>query len=107
LRSGQNPAPIRRLYQCVIFALHIDTKAAIAAVSVPHLAGSAVRFWLLRAKLDRTFLWNFGLTSAGEGLTGALLHAWASSSALAIVFGMLLVFAGPFSCPADGASAGP
>ena len=37
---------------------------------------------------------SFGLTSAAGGLTGALLNSWATSRALEIVFGSLLVLAG-------------
>jgi len=77
-----------------MLALHVGTKTAVAAVSVPHLVGTAIRFWRLRAHVDRRLLWSFGLTSAAGGLAGALLHARASSPALAIVFGGLLVFAG-------------
>jgi uncharacterized membrane protein YfcA len=77
-----------------LLALHVDTKTAVAAVSVPHLVGTAIRFWRLRRNIDRAVLWRFGLTSAAGGLLGALLHAWASSRALAMVFGGLLVFAG-------------
>jgi uncharacterized protein len=77
-----------------LLALHVDTKTAVAAVSVPHLIGTSIRFWLLRANVDRALLWRFGLTSAAGGLIGALLHAWASSPALALIFGALLVFAG-------------
>jgi uncharacterized membrane protein YfcA len=75
-------------------ALHVNAKAAVAAVSVPHLVGTAIRFWGLRAHLDRRVLWRFGLTSAAGGLLGALLHAGAPSPDLAIVLGALLVFAG-------------
>jgi uncharacterized protein len=58
------------------------------------VAGTALRFWRLRRRVDRRiFLW-FGATSAAGGLLGALLHAWASSRALAIVFGILLLFVG-------------
>jgi uncharacterized membrane protein YfcA len=77
-----------------MLALHAGTKTAVAAVSVPHLVGTAIRFWRLRAHIDRRLLWSFGLTSAAGGLAGALLHARASSPALAVVFGGLLVFAG-------------
>src|SRR5437867_2487120 len=77
-----------------LLALHVETKTAVAAVSVPHLVGTAIRFWRLRSHVDRRLLWSFGLTSAAGGLAGALLHARASSPALAIVFGALLVFAG-------------
>jgi uncharacterized protein len=77
-----------------LLALHVGTKTAVAAVSVPHLVGTAIRFWRLRSHVDGGLLWSFGLTSAAGGLGGALLHARASSPALAIVFGVLLVFAG-------------
>ncbi|HET7698967.1 MAG TPA: sulfite exporter TauE/SafE family protein [Vicinamibacterales bacterium] len=77
-----------------LLALRVDAKLAVAAVAIPHVAGTALRFWLLRSRLDRRiFVW-FGATSAAGGLAGALLHAWASSRALAIVFGGLLLFVG-------------
>jgi uncharacterized membrane protein YfcA len=77
-----------------LLALRADAKLAVAAVSIPHVIGTAVRFWLLRGHVDRRiFLW-FGLTSAVGGLTGALLHAYASTRALAVVFGCLLLFVG-------------
>jgi uncharacterized membrane protein YfcA len=37
---------------------------------------------------------SFGITSAAGGLAGALLHNLANSRALAVVFGLLLVFVG-------------
>jgi uncharacterized membrane protein YfcA len=77
-----------------LLAFDVGTKTAVAAVSIPHLIGTSIRFWRLRKHVDRKVLWRFGLTSAAGGLTGALLHAWASSRALAMVFGGLLVFAG-------------
>ena len=77
-----------------LLALRVDTKIAVAAVSIPHLVGTSIRFWLLRPAVNRTVLWRFGLTSAFGGLTGALLHAQTSGRALAMVFGVLLVFAG-------------
>jgi uncharacterized membrane protein YfcA len=77
-----------------LLALHAGTKTAVAAVSIPHLAGTALRFWWLRKSLDRTLFWRFGLTSAAGGLAGALLNARVSSPALTVVFGSLLVFAG-------------
>ena len=77
-----------------LLALHVGTKTAVAAVSVPHLIGTFIRFWRLRAHLDRSVLWRFGLTSAAGGLAGALLNASAPSPALAVVLGALLVFAG-------------
>jgi len=77
-----------------LLALHVDTKTAVAAVSVPHLVGTSIRFWRLRTSVNRALLWRFGLTSAAGGLIGALLHTRASSPALATVFGVLLVLAG-------------
>ena len=76
------------------FAVVVDTKVAVAAASIPHLAGTAWRFWTLRAHVDRHVLWTFGLASAAGGIAGALLHAYATSSALTVVFGALLLFVG-------------
>ena len=77
-----------------LMALGSDTKAAVAAVSIPHLLGTLLRFWRLRAYIDRRVLLHFGTTSAAGGLIGALLHAYAGSPALTAIFGGLLVFAG-------------
>lgn len=76
-----------------MLALEVDTRLAVAAVSVPHVIGTALRFWLLTGSVDRRVFWNFGLTSAAGGLTGAMLHGWASNRWLTIVFGLLLLFA--------------
>jgi uncharacterized protein len=77
-----------------LLALHAGTRIAVAAVSVPHLIGTAIRFWRLRRDVDRRLLWRFGLTSAAGGLIGALLHTRASNPALAVVLGILLLVAG-------------
>jgi uncharacterized membrane protein YfcA len=77
-----------------VLAAQVGTKLAIAAVSVPHLAATALRLWLLRGHVDRRLLVSFGLMSAAGGLTGALVHAYAASPALTIVFGSLLTFTG-------------
>lgn len=69
-------------------------KLAVAAVSVPHLIGTSIRFWRFRREVDWAIVRSFGLTSAAGGLTGALLNALATSRALEIVFGSLLVLAG-------------
>jgi uncharacterized protein len=75
-------------------ALATGTKLAVAAVAIPHFVGSAQRFWLLRAHVDRRVLVRFGIASAAGGLIGALLHTRVSNRALAIVFGALLILAG-------------
>ncbi len=75
-----------------LIALRFGTRIAVAAISIPHVIGTALRFGILRGHVDRrVFVW-FGLASAAGGLAGALLHAWASNRALAIVFGCLLLF---------------
>ena len=75
-----------------VLGLVVDTKTAVAAVSIPHLVGTAVRFWKLRPDVDRHTLWRFGVPSAAGGLTGALLHEWATNPWLTVLFGALLVF---------------
>ena len=76
-----------------VLALSVDTRLAVAAVSIPHVVGTAVRFALLRGRIDRKVLLTFGLTSAAGGLVGAALDERASSSWLNVVFGCLLLFA--------------
>lgn len=75
-----------------VFALDMGTRLAVAAVSVPHLIGTALRFALLRGHIDRRVFLSFGLTSAAGGLTGALLHSRLGNPSLSIVFGLLLLF---------------
>ena len=72
--------------------LSVGTKLAVAAVSVPHLVGTAMRFWILRDAIDLRVLWRFGLASAGGGLAGALVHGWFASPWLSVVFGVVLLF---------------
>ncbi len=70
------------------------TKLAVAAVSLAHIVGTSIRFWRFRRDVDWSIVRSFGFTSAAGGLTGALLNTWATSRALEIVFGSLLVLAG-------------
>lgn len=77
-----------------LLATQLDTKTAVALVSVPHLVATAVRFYSLRGKVDLRVFWSFGILSAMGGLIGALLNAYANSPALSMVFGGLLIFAG-------------
>lgn len=77
-----------------VLATQLDVRLAIAAVSLPHLVGTFVRFLLVRTHIDREVLLGFGAASAIGGLTGAALQAVVQSAVLAIVFGGLLVFAG-------------
>jgi uncharacterized protein len=77
-----------------VLAARLGTKLAVAAVSIPHLAGTALRFLLIRRHVDRRVLLGFGITSAAGGLAGALLHTRFSSTVLTYVLAGLLVFAG-------------
>ena len=77
-----------------VLAIETGTKLAVAAVSIPHLVGTAQRFWLLRRHVDRHVLLGFGVASAVGGLAGALVHVWVSSRALAVVFGIVVAIAG-------------
>jgi len=77
-----------------LLAAQLGTKLAVAAVSFPHIAGTLLRFWLIRTHVDRRVLVTFGITSAAGGLAGALLHVWFKSAVLGYILGALLVFAG-------------
>jgi uncharacterized membrane protein YfcA len=77
-------------------SLQTGTKLAVAAIAIPHVIGTAQRFWMLRAHVDRRVLFGFGIASAIGGLAGALLHTWVSSRALTIVFGVVVGMTGVF-----------
>jgi uncharacterized protein len=53
-----------------VLAVRVGTKLAVAAVSVPHVTATALRFWLMRKHVDRRLLWSFGVMSAAGGLSG-------------------------------------
>jgi uncharacterized protein len=76
-----------------VLALQVDTRLAVAAVSIPHLIGTSLRFALMHRGIDRRVLWSFGLASAAGGLAGALLYGITSNRWLTILFGVLLLFA--------------
>jgi Predicted permeases len=77
-----------------LLALHMDTRVAVAVVSIPHFLGTGLRFWRLRKSLNRQVFLSFGITSAAGGLTGAALHSTVGSPALTGIFAALLLFAG-------------
>lgn len=77
-----------------VMATGMGIKTAIAAVAVPHAAGTALRLWHLRGSVDREVLRSFGLASAAGGLAGALVHGAAASPVVSIAFAGLLVMAG-------------
>jgi len=77
-----------------LLSVKTGIKIAVAAVSIPHVIATAVRFWSLRDRVDMQVLKTFGAMSAAGGLIGALLHTYATSSALRYVFAAILMFAG-------------
>jgi uncharacterized membrane protein YfcA len=66
----------------------------VAMVAIPHFAATVFRGFRLRRDIDRKALVHFGVPSVIGGLTGALIHGFARSTWLGIVFGGLLVFSG-------------
>jgi uncharacterized membrane protein YfcA len=73
-------------------AWQLDARLAVAAVSIPHIVGTAFRFWLLGGHVDRRVLWSFGVMSAAGGLLGALVQEQATTPLLMVIFGVLLLF---------------
>lgn len=76
-----------------LLALSVGTGLAVAAVSIPHLVATGLRFVMLRQHLDWRAFRGFGLASAAGGLAGALLHGQATNPLLRTVFGCLLLLA--------------
>lgn len=77
-----------------VLSLSLGTKLAVAIVSIPHLIGTAIRFFMLHQHVDKRVLLQFGIMSAIGGLAGALLHATFATPALTLIFGIILLFAG-------------
>lgn len=77
-----------------VLAMRYGMHLAVAMVAIPHVIGTALRFWFLRKSLDRRVLLTFGVTSALGGLTGAVLHSWIGGRVLAYILAALLIFAG-------------
>ena len=77
-----------------LLSLQVGTRIAVAAVSIPHVVATFVRFWILRREINKRVLLDFGLLSAAGGIVGALLHNMVSNPALTLIFALLLIFAG-------------
>lgn len=72
-------------------ALSLGTPLAVAAVSLPHFVGTAVRFAALWRHTPWKVLLRFGIASAVGGLTGALLQPVFGARGLTLLLGGLLV----------------
>ena len=77
-----------------LLALRVDLQLAVAAVSIPHLLGTAFRFVLIRNDLNKDVFIKFGIWSAIGGLVGAIGGAIMHDQTLILVFSGLLIFAG-------------
>ena len=74
-----------------LLAVRFGTATAVALVTLPHAAATAVRCWRLRAHVDRAVLVRFGLLSAAGALGGALIYTRLGPGALTRVLGGLLI----------------
>ena len=74
-----------------LLALRFGTTTAVALVTLPHAAATAVRCWRLRAHVDRRVLVRFGLLSAAGALAGALIYTRLGPRTLTRILGGLLL----------------
>ena len=77
-----------------VLLTRLDPPTAIAAVAVPHLAATALRFLHHRQWVDHRVLVRFGIPSAAGGLLGAMAQTVLGGPALVPVLGALLVSTG-------------
>ena len=73
-----------------LLAIRFGTTTAVALVTLPHAAATAVRCWRLRAHVDRRVLVRFGLLSAAGALAGALIYTRLGPGTLTRVLGGFL-----------------
>ncbi|HEX7937495.1 MAG TPA: TSUP family transporter [Gemmatimonadaceae bacterium] len=74
-----------------LIATRIGMSAAVAVVTLPHAAATALRCWRLRASVDVSVLKRFGTLSALGGLAGALAYTQVSSRVLTLALAALLL----------------
>lgn len=74
-----------------LLAIRFGTTTAVALVTLPHAAATAVRCFRLRAHVNRRVLLRFGLLSAAGALAGALIYTRLGPGTLTRVLGALLL----------------
>ena len=79
-----------------LLALIMDARLAVATVAIPHVLGTAIRYFWLQVGADRRVLLTFGSASAAGALMGALLQVRTSSRGITLLFGTLLVLVAAF-----------
>lgn len=74
-----------------LLAVRFGMTTAVALVTLPHAAATAVRCWRLRAHVNRPVFWRFGMLSAAGALAGALIYTRLGPGTLTRVLGGLLL----------------
>lgn len=77
-----------------LLMLSFPVAEAVALVALPHLVATTIRWWGLRADVDRPTFRQFGIASATGGLAGALLQSSLGSTILTLLLTTLIVLAG-------------
>ncbi len=77
-----------------VLMLRYSAAHAIAAVALPHVIGTTIRFIRLRRELDWHVFRQFGIASAAGALLGAVLQARMGSPLLKLILGGLLILTG-------------
>jgi uncharacterized protein len=77
-----------------VLLTRLDPPTAVAAVAIPHLAATALRFLHHRQWVDHRVLLHFGIPSAAGSLVGAMAQSVFGGPALVAVLGALLVSTG-------------
>lgn len=77
-----------------LLATQVDIKLAVAAISIPHVVATTLRFIMLRKHLNKEVFVKFGTFSALGGLLGAIFNAKANDPILIYIFSALLVYVG-------------
>lgn len=77
-----------------LLSTQIDIKLAVAAISIPHLCATVLRFLMLKEHINKEVFVKFGTFSAIGGLAGALFHAKANDPALVYILSGLLIYVG-------------
>jgi uncharacterized membrane protein YfcA len=77
-----------------LLMLSLPAAHAVAVVALPHALATTLRWWRLRADVDRVTFRQFGLASAAGGLAGAALQSSLGGAVLTVVLATLLLLAG-------------
>lgn len=77
-----------------LLVMRLQPDLAVAAVALPHILATAVRYVRHRVHVDRGVLLRFGIPSAIGGVVGAMLQSQLTTSLLLAILGILLIATG-------------